>query len=120
MLEPGPEVVAMEEEHHDGRGDDRHQPRVEARRASAIERPHVDVAGVQFADQEGGDEITRQTEEHGDTDEAVDEWPGRGMLAEDQENRHTADAIQSALVNTIVHNRFYAAAPPVVRIRRTR
>jgi hypothetical protein len=41
------------------------------------------------------------------------------MLAEDQKNRHTAYAIQSGLVTTVAHDRFYAAAPTAVRILRT-
>ena len=120
MLEPGSQIVTMDEQHHDRRRYDRHQRRVEARRPSAIERAHIDGVGVQFADQEGGDEISRQAEEHGDTDEAVDERPGRGVLAEDQKNRHTADAVQSGLVTTVAHDRFYAAEPSTVRTPRTR
>jgi hypothetical protein len=93
MLEPGSQILVMVEQHHDRRCDDGHQRWVEARCASAIERRHIDGAGVEFLDQEGGDQIPRQAEEHGDTDEAVDERPRRGMLAQDQKDRHTADAI---------------------------
>ena len=81
------------DQHHDGHHHDRQQCRTESCRASAIERPHVDASGLELADQESGDEIPRQAEEHGHTDEAVDERPGRGMLAEDQKNCHATDAI---------------------------
>jgi hypothetical protein len=39
------------EQRHDRRRYDRHQPRAEARRASAIERARIDGAGLEFADQ---------------------------------------------------------------------
>jgi hypothetical protein len=39
------------EQHRDRHRYDRHQSRAEARRASAIERAHIDGAGLEFADQ---------------------------------------------------------------------
>ena len=58
---------------------------------------------MEFADQQGGDEIPRQAEEHGHTDEAVDERPSRGVLAEDQKNCYGTDAIQFGTVALVAH-----------------
>jgi hypothetical protein len=93
-----------DEQHHGRRRHDCHQPRPEARRASAIERAQIDGAGLEFADQQGGDEKPRQAKEHGHADKAVDQRPRRGVLAEDQKNCHGTDAIQPRKVALVAHD----------------
>ena len=48
---PDTEVLSTYEQYRDRHRYDRHQSRAEARRASAIERAHIDGAGLEFADQ---------------------------------------------------------------------
>jgi hypothetical protein len=71
--------------------------------APAVERRDIDAAGPELANQQGGDEIPGQAEEDGHTDEAVDQRPGGGVLAENQQNGHGTDPIQPRMVITIVH-----------------
>ena len=96
MREPGTEVVPADQQDHDGRHrDDRQQGRAQPRRAAAVERPDVEPARPELTDQQRGDEVARQAEEHGHPDEAVDQRPRHGVLAEDQEDRHATDPIPS-------------------------
>jgi hypothetical protein len=69
-----------------------------ARRASAIERAQIDGPGLEFADQQGGDEIPdRQKNTVTPTKPSI-ERPSRGVLAEDQKNCHGTDPIQARMV----------------------
>src|SRR5205085_7982508 len=82
------------------------------RRTAPIERAHIDSAGFEFPDQESGDEIPRQAEEHGDTDEAVDERRSGGVLAENEKNCHAAQTIQPRMVTTLRHEPTSASQVP--------
>jgi hypothetical protein len=104
MCEPGTEVLPMDEQDHDGHCDDHQQRRPQPRGTSAVERRHIDRAVLELADQQRGDEIPRQTEEHRHPDEAVDQPPGHSVLAEDQKDGHTTQPIQARLVTTVPHD----------------
>jgi len=45
------EVLATDQQHHGRHRHDCHQRGAETRRATAVERGHIDRAGVEFADQ---------------------------------------------------------------------